>query len=134
VHTLRVEITVVSVVITFVSVKIRMHVKITLWLYKSHSWVSYLKLLSCEWKSHFACKITLCVLSFVLFVITVRVEITPVSVLFSRIRVKLTIRAEITLVSVKITLWGLKSHSACKITLWRLKSLLCVLKSHLCVL
>jgi hypothetical protein len=71
-HTLvRVEITVVSVVNTFVRVKITMRVEITLCVYKSHScvslshsWVSYSnaylsKLLSFEWKPHSACKITI---------------------------------------------------------------------------
>jgi hypothetical protein len=82
----RVETTVVSVVITFVYVKNTLRVKITLCVqishsaygialcwYKSHSnvslshsWVSnshaYVpKLLSCVWKPHSACKITLCV-------------------------------------------------------------------------
>jgi hypothetical protein len=67
----RVEITVVSVEITILRVKVTIRVKITLCVYKSHSWVSLLhswvsdlhaylsKLLLCEWKPYSACKITL---------------------------------------------------------------------------
>jgi hypothetical protein len=115
----RVVFTIVRVVITFVRVKIRLVVEITLCLYKSHSLVSYSiayvsKLLSCEWKPHFACKITLSVWksysacrnqSFVCVEINlVRVEITIE-------RVKITMRVEITLCVYKSHSYVSLSHS-----------------------
>jgi hypothetical protein len=103
--------TIVSVVITFMRVKVTMHVEITLCVWKlpstvsiSHLRVSYShayvpKLLSCVWKLHSACKITLCVKNLILCV-----EITVVSVVITFVSVKIRMRVE-------ITLWLYKSHS-----------------------
>jgi hypothetical protein len=124
----RVKITVVSVVITFVSVKIRMRVEITLCLYKSHSHTcqNYSRLIknhTLRKKSHFACgnrnlrvEITLwrVGITFVLVLITLRVEIRLVGVIFTRIRLKLTfacVEIKSTLCVQKPILCMLNSHS-----------------------
>jgi hypothetical protein len=116
----RVEITVVSVLITFVGVKITIHVEITLCVQKFHSIVYkshkvsaiftrisvkitlvYVETTLCVVKSHTACGYR-----------TLRVEANLVRVVITFLRVVITsVRVAITLVSVIIT------HSRVKFTL-----------------
>jgi hypothetical protein len=101
---MRVEITVVSVVITFVHIKIRIRVKNTVCLYKSHLY--HIQTHTCQQyflvsrnhalriKSHSACGSR-----------TLRVEINLVHVEITLVRVRITfLRVKTTLVSVKITM------------------------------
>jgi hypothetical protein len=114
----RIDITVVSVVRTFVRVKITLHVEILLCVYISHSMC---RNRSCVYLNHSRkCRKHICVCQnhTACGNYTLRVEITFV-------RVKITIVSiVITFVSVKITL-------RVEIALGVYKSYLCVLKSHL---